>query len=119
MSNYGYCPVAHDTHRYYVESERADREDARRRQECIDEREHYARAMLGVWNFVTEKIADQEATNGQVQRILAGLRGNDDAEIGAAVRELVTSALKALLDDVTEGVAHEGSMEEMLRWWRA
>lgn len=116
MNNYGYCPVAHDTHRYYEE---ADRAEARRRQECIDERDHYEREMLGVWGFVAEKIADQEATNAQVKRILNGLRGNDDAEIGAAVRELVTSALKELLDDVTEGVAHEGSMEEMLRWWRA
>lgn len=116
MNNYGYCPVAHDTHRYYEE---ADRAEARRRQECIDERDHYEREMLGVWSFVGEKISDQEASNTQVHRILNGLRWNDDAEIGAAVRELVTSAMKELLDDVTEGVAHEGSMEEMLRWWRA
>ena len=116
MNNYGYCPVAHDTHRYYVESDRAE---ARRRHECIDERDYYEREMLGVWNFVSEKISGQEAANAQVHRILNGLRGNDDAEIGAALRALVTSSLKELLDDVTEGDAHEGSMEEMLRWWRA
>ena len=67
--------------------------------------------------FVSETVAN--AQGAALDRIIAGIADSDDAEIGAAVRELVTAKAREALDDVMRGIGHSENPDELLKWWRA
>lgn len=114
--HYSSDPVA-DAARYMDDIHAANLADDARRADCMVQRADARAKMLGNWNFIAEKISEIYLPDPQAEMIVAGFRNNDDAEIGAAIRKIVESSLDTLLDDVTEGIQHEGSMSEMLKWW--
>lgn len=116
MSYYSSDPVA-DAARYMDDIHAANLADDARRADCMVQRADARAKMLGNWNFIAEKISEVRFPDPQAEMIVAGFSNNDDAEIGAAIRKIVESNLDTLLDDVTEGIQHEGSMSEMLKWW--
>lgn len=78
----------------------------------------YFRAELArIPAFVTKAVANAEGAD--LDRIIAGIADKDDAEVGAAVRELVTAKAREALDDVMRGIGNSENPDELLKWWRA
>lgn len=78
----------------------------------------YERELASVPVFVTEAVAN--AGGPELARIMAALASDDDAELGAAVRAVVSSAAKAAVSEVVKRTnTYHQTLEEMIQWWRS
>lgn len=108
-----FCPVEIDTYRYYQKLDREWAEEQAMREEAISQRAETRAALLGNRYFLSEMIGEESGDD----EILAAFASGSDELLGAAVRKLVEGRLDELLDDVVEGISHEGSMKKLREWW--
>jgi len=105
-------PVMADEYRH-----NSGKEDAEWAAKCEAERPGAKADLLKEWAFVSEKVCDHAAGSVFAEAIIAALASCDDAALGAAIREAVSAAADAALDDVEAGNVHQ-DFDALIKWWQ-
>lgn len=105
-------PVMADEYRH-----NSGKEDAEWAAKCEAERPGAKADLLKEWAFVSEKVCDNAAGSVFAEAIIGALASGDDAALGAAIREAVSAAADAALDDVEAGNVHQ-DFDALIKWWQ-